>query len=90
MLKSNTYLPSEEEDSLINAGIAADPDTYELSQAEFLELQPYQVKNTDSIVKERITLDLPTDMLAAFRATGSDWRLRMETILQQWLRDHIV
>jgi hypothetical protein len=32
-------MPNDEEDDIINAGIAADSDTYELSNAEFLQLK---------------------------------------------------
>jgi hypothetical protein len=33
-------MPSDYENEIINAGIAADADTYELSEVEFLQLQP--------------------------------------------------
>jgi len=37
-----------EEEAAINAGIAADPDTYELSDAEFKELKPLRRVATGS------------------------------------------
>jgi len=40
-LKLGTIFPTPEEDAVINAGIAADPDTYELSDVEFAELKPF-------------------------------------------------
>ena len=36
----NIVVPTAEEDAQISAGIAADPDTYELSAAEFKQLRP--------------------------------------------------
>ena len=39
-LKVGTIIPTPEEDALINAGIALDPDTYELSSEEFRQLKP--------------------------------------------------
>ena len=36
----NLQLPSDEEDAAINAGIAADPDTYELTNEEFTQSRP--------------------------------------------------
>jgi hypothetical protein len=33
-------LPTDEDDAAINAGIAADPDTYEFSADEFKQLRP--------------------------------------------------
>jgi uncharacterized protein (DUF4415 family) len=39
-LKSGRILPTPEEDSVINAGIAADPDARELDDAWFKKAQP--------------------------------------------------
>lgn len=39
-LKPGTILPSNAEDATISAGIAAGPDTYELSSEEFAILKP--------------------------------------------------
>ena len=39
-LKPGTILPTPEEDAAIKAGIAADPDTVELTDAEFAQLRP--------------------------------------------------
>ena len=39
-LKPGTIIPTPKEATAINAGIAADPDTYELSDEEFAQLRP--------------------------------------------------
>ena len=38
-LKKGLIMPTPEEDAAINAGIAADPDTYELGEQEFKQLR---------------------------------------------------
>ncbi|MDR0843097.1 MAG: hypothetical protein LBP68_06735 [Acidobacteriota bacterium] len=52
-------LPTPEEDAAINAGIASDPETYELTDREFARLQPVcgepQVEKTK--VHARLRLD---------------------------------
>ena len=47
-------LPSPEEDTAINAGIAADPDTYELSDSEFKQLRSVGRPKAEA-TKQRIT-----------------------------------
>jgi hypothetical protein len=39
-LKVGTIIPTPEEDAAIAAGIAADPDTHELSSQEIAQLRP--------------------------------------------------
>jgi len=41
MKKTKLIKPTAQEDAAINAGIAADPDTYELSREEFKQLKPF-------------------------------------------------
>ncbi len=41
--KHKVTLPSTEEDAAINRGIALDPDTLEVSDADFAHLQPFRV-----------------------------------------------
>jgi hypothetical protein len=45
-LKPGTKVPTPEEDAEIAAGIAADPDTHELSDEEFSELRPIEQTKT--------------------------------------------
>ena len=48
-------LPSPGEDAAINAGIAADPDTYELSASEFKQLRSVGRPKAEA-TKQRISL----------------------------------
>jgi len=82
-------IPTDEEDAAINAGIAADPDTYELSAEEFAQLKPYKGGRPKAeVTKERITIRLSPDVLAAFKATGKGWQTRIDAVLKDWLKEH--
>ena len=88
-LKYNTIFLTEEEDAAINAGIVADPDTYELTTEEFAELKPYKGGRPKAdITKERISIRLSPGVLAAFKATGKGWQTRIDAVLKEWLKGH--
>lgn len=78
------YLPTAEEDAAIAAGIAADPDTFEPTDAKFATMRRMG-RPKASITKERITIRLSPDVLAAFRATGAGWQTRMDAALREWI-----
>jgi len=80
-------LPNDKEDELINAGIALDSDTYELSEVEFSQLKPY--KNL-SVVQKRIPVLLSQEIVERFQATGLDWQMRIDNALKEWLSEHAV
>ena len=80
----NFYLPTDEEDTVINAGIAADPDTYELCDAEFSLLKPQRLgRPLSEQTKERITIRLSPEVVSAFRATGAGWQTRIDAALKE-------
>ncbi|CAE6694132.1 hypothetical protein R69619_00393 [Paraburkholderia nemoris] len=92
-------LPTLEEDAEINRGIAADPDTYELSNAEFKTLRPFSevVAERQSQRKgqtpqesdqEEVVIAYDADVLEAFRATGEGWQARMNDALHIYLKEH--
>lgn len=83
----NFELPSDQEEADINAGIAADPDTRELTDKEFQQLRPMGRPKAE-VTKERITIRLSPDVVAKFRATGRGWQSRMDKALREYLRDH--
>ncbi len=77
-------LPSDEEDAAIKAGIAADPDTYELTDEEFKKLRPVGRPKAE-VTKERITIRLDPEVLEYFRATGKGWQTRMDEVLREYV-----
>jgi len=74
-------LPSDEEDAVIRAGIEADPDTHEVSNAEVaLMRRPWRPLGSGS--KTQITLRLDTDVLEKFKASGDGWQIRINDVLR--------
>jgi uncharacterized protein (DUF4415 family) len=76
-------LPSDEEEAAIAAGIAADPDTYELTDEELAQLRP-KARET----KERVTIRLSPEVTAFFRATGKGWQTRVDEVLKEYVESH--
>lgn len=82
-------LPTEEEEAAINAGIAADPDTYEPTDEEFTRFKPVKPgRPFAEQTKERITIRLSPDVLEKFRSTGTGWQTRIDAALKDWINSH--
>lgn len=80
-------LPSKAEEESIAAGIAEDPDTYELTDPEFAQLRRVG-RPRAAVTKERITIRLSRDVVERFRASGDGWQTRVDAALKDWLKDH--
>lgn len=80
-------LPTDEEDAAIHSAIASDPDTYELSEAEFAELKPVGRPKAE-VTKDRITIRLSREVTEYFRATGKGWQTRMDNALLEYIAKH--
>ncbi|HIG37500.1 MAG TPA: hypothetical protein EYQ12_08420 [Oceanospirillaceae bacterium] len=63
------YLPSDAEDAKINAGIAADPDSREITDEECTRMRPAGRPKAE-ITKERISIRLSPEVIGYFRETG--------------------
>jgi uncharacterized protein (DUF4415 family) len=74
-------LPTDEEDARIRAGIAADPDSHEVSDAEFA-LMRRPGRPTGSGTKTQITLRIDTAIIEKFKATGEGWQTRINDVLR--------
>ena len=79
-------LPTSGEDAAINAGIALDPDTYELGAAEFKQLR--RGRPLGSGTKAQITLRIDVEVLDKFKASGDGWQTRMNDVLKSWVQTH--
>ncbi len=86
-LKPGTIVPTREEDEAISRGIAADPDTYELSAADLTQMKKLGRPKAE-VTKERITIRLSPDVVEAFKASGAGWQTRIDTALKDWLKTH--
>ena len=79
-LKIGTIIPTDKEEIAINKGIEADPDTYELSGAEFSKLR--------STKKDKITLRLSPKVTEYFKTTGKDWQTKIDEALLEYIDAH--
>ena len=87
--KSKFIIPTPEEDATINAGIASDPDTYELTAVEFTQLRPVigRPKSTGPL-KVPTTIRFDADVLATLKSTGKGWQTRVNEAVREWLKTH--
>ena len=94
-LEQTDVAPTSEGDVSIREGIAADPDTHELTIADFArmksasEVTPHVLERVSrkrgkqkATVKERITIRIDADIAAHFRATGPGWQTRLNDALR--------
>jgi uncharacterized protein (DUF4415 family) len=81
-------LPTPEEDAAINAGIAADADTYELSNTEFSQLKRIGRPRAATPHKVPTTIRFDADVLAALKASGKGWQTRVNEAVRDWLKTH--
>ncbi|MGN5479713.1 BrnA antitoxin family protein [Cupriavidus basilensis] len=84
-------MPTPEEDAAINRGIAADPDTFEVSSEDFKAMQPFKNRGGRPRLdnpKESVTIRYDAEILMAFRSSGDGWQTRMNDALKDWLRTH--
>ena len=79
-------LPTPQEDSAIQAGIAKDPDTCELGAAAFKQLR--RGRPLGSGTKTQITLRLDVDVVDKFKASGDGWQTRINEALKSWVQSH--
>lgn len=83
-------LNTPEEEAQINAGIAADPDTYELTDEEFARLKPMPLRGRPRAETPKVHtgLRLDAEVLDAFKAGGRGWQTRINDALKDWLKTH--
>ncbi|MGY6274782.1 BrnA antitoxin family protein [Methylomonas sp. MgM2] len=81
-------LNNDREEAAVNAGIQADPDTYEPDDAEFTEFKPSRGRPVAESRKVPISIRLSPEVVDAFKATGRGWQSRLDDALKEWLKDH--
>ncbi len=98
-MRAKVRMPSADEDRRINAGIAADPDTFEWTDEEFAQARPaaevmppelYQALIERRVrgpqkapTKEMISVRLDRDLVERLRATGPGWQARINDTLRK-------
>ena len=86
-------LPTAAEEVAINAGIAADVDTYALKDAEFKKLKPMRgrpVGTKATRTKVAVSVRVDEDVLLYFKAQGRGWQTRMNEALKILITEHKV
>jgi len=83
-------LPTPVESIAINAGIDADPDTYELNKAEFAQLKrlPGQRGRQKSPTKVQVSMRVSPEVVRYFKSKGQGWQTRMDEALKEYIAEH--
>lgn len=83
-LKPDHISPTDEEDVAINAGIAADPDTYELQDSDIARLRPVK-RGRPPVEHKKVatTIRLDADVIEHFRSSGNGWQSRINETLRK-------
>lgn len=85
-------MPSDEENERINAGIADDDDTYELSAAEFSQLKRVG-RPVAKVTKSRITIRVDSETLNVFKTeaetTGGNYQTLMNEALRRYAQHEL-
>lgn len=81
-------IPTPEEDAAINAGIAADPGTVELTPQRAAQLRPLKPRGRPRLEspKAPVTMRVDADVLDAIKASGAGWQTRVNEVLRQAVR----
>jgi uncharacterized protein (DUF4415 family) len=77
-------LNTDEEEATVNAGIDADEDTHEVTEAGFEVLRP---AGETGAAEEPVVVYLPVAVVDVYRAKGEDWRKRLDADLSKWLAE---
>jgi uncharacterized protein (DUF4415 family) len=85
MKKIKLIRPTAAENRAINAGIAADPDTYELTDEQFKTLRPLRGRPKSETHKVHVTVRLDPEVVQFFRAPGRGWQTRMNSALVAYI-----
>ena len=83
--KLGLIAPTAAEEAAINRGIAADPDTLEITADLAARMRPLARRGRPPLdnPKEPFTMRLDADVLAAIKATGKGWQTRLNDVLRE-------
>ena len=95
-INQEVIYPTPEEEALIQAGIAADPDTWELTTEEIRRMRPAsevvphiveRYRRTrgkqKAPTKELISIRIDADLATHFRDSGPGWQSRLNDTLRK-------
>lgn len=78
-------VPTAAEDRAIQAGIAADPDTFEVTQEVLTRMQPLRRVGRPRLErpKELMTMRVDADVLQSIKSSGDGWQTRVNALLRE-------
>ncbi len=81
-------IPTPEEDAAINAGIAADADTREISAQDMARMTRVNRRGRPAAANPKIPVTIRFDsfIVEAFKAQGDGWQTRMNDVLADAVR----
>jgi uncharacterized protein (DUF4415 family) len=79
-----------EEELAIQRGIDADPDTFSPSDEQFAQMKLRGGRPKLENPKVPVTIRLDSDVVERFKADGSGWQTRINDVLRDWLKTHLV
>ncbi|MYD35592.1 MAG: BrnA antitoxin family protein [Dehalococcoidia bacterium] len=90
------HTPTDEEEAEIQRHIAEDPDTWELTEEDWVRARPAIEVDPELVewslrrrgkqkapTKEKVTMRLDADIVAHFRESGKGWQTRLNDALRQ-------
>jgi uncharacterized protein (DUF4415 family) len=89
-LKSTHISVTAVEDAAITSAAMSDQDAAPYTDAQWAIAKPMMRigRPKAEITKERITIRLSRDIVSQFRATGSGWQTRVDSVLRQHVSKH--
>jgi len=84
-------LNTPEEEARIREGIAADPDTRELTDAEIAQMRPLKQLTRGpkaDAPEQAVSIRLSPEVLAYFKAGGPGWQRRIDAVLRDYVASH--
>ena len=86
--KLGLVMPTAAEDAAIAAGIAADPDTMEITAEMAAQMQPLRRPGRPKVEQPKVpvTMRVDADVLEALKASGTGWQTRVNQVLREAVR----
>lgn len=80
--------PTDEEDAAITAAALTDPDNPPLTDAELAQFRPFSTHHIPRKPSSKIatTIRFDAETLAALKATGPNWRSRVNDLMGEWVK----
>lgn len=89
--KNSLRMPTFEEDELITAAAASDPDALPLTDEQMSAMVPIRVlRGRPKLAhkKQLVSIRYSPEVINYFRASGAGWQTRMDDVLKDYVEAH--